>query len=132
MALWSHTPAELTGAMESTIAMRAPAHLRNKIFHLETRIESVEDAPKPYQDVPSEPHFINTSDIADEDDAQRRRAAEMQMWWDEAIGRNMDLPDGYARVAVLLVKWDDELDELQTSAEVRVTETRAREAWALD
>lgn len=120
MALWSHAPSEVVDAMESAIAIRDPADLRNKIFHLETRIESVEDAPKPHQDIPSEPQFIATSDTADEDDAQRKRAAEMQMWWDEAIVRNMDLPDGYARVAVLLIKWDDELDELQTSAEVRM------------
>jgi hypothetical protein len=42
----------------------------------------------------------------------------MQNWWAEAIARNMDLPEGYTKVAVLLIKWAEELDELNTSVEV--------------
>ncbi|KAF2001669.1 hypothetical protein P154DRAFT_403416, partial [Amniculicola lignicola CBS 123094] len=38
-------------------------------------------------------------------------------WWDEAISKNMNLPDGYHKVAVLIVKWADELDELNTGPE---------------
>ncbi|OAL46255.1 hypothetical protein IQ07DRAFT_518450 [Pyrenochaeta sp. DS3sAY3a] len=44
------------------------------------------------------------------------------MWWEEAIGRNMDLPDGYDKVAVLIIKWADELDELKTAAEAKELE----------
>lgn len=40
-------------------------------------------------------------------------------WWAEAIAKNMDLPDGYSKVAVLLIKWADELDQLRTGQEVR-------------
>jgi len=48
----------------------------------------------------------------------------MQNWWTEAIARNMGTASGYAKVAVLLLKWADELDELQTSNEV--SESRSK------
>ena len=40
------------------------------------------------------------------------------MWWNEAIAKNMNLPEGYEQVSVLIIKWADELDELKTKAEV--------------
>lgn len=104
--------------METIIAPRVSTDLRDKVFHLKTQIESVEDAPGHSSAISSETKLINESDAEPQDVAYLKRAAEMQMWWDEAIIRNMDLPDGYAKVAVLLVKWDDELDELNTRAEV--------------
>jgi hypothetical protein len=33
--------------------------------------------------------------------------------------KHMNQPNGYANVAVLLIKWADELDELKTRKEVR-------------
>ena len=42
----------------------------------------------------------------------------MRDWFTEAIAARMDLPSGYQRVAVLLFRWTDELDELRTSNEV--------------
>ena len=120
MALWSQTPRGIVNAMESAIAPRAAttAALKDKVFHANIQIESVEDAPRRDSEASGESRLTATSASAPEDVAQRERNAEMQMWWDEAIGRNMDLPDGYSKVAVLLVKWDDELDELKTRAEV--------------
>ncbi|KAF2197242.1 hypothetical protein GQ43DRAFT_344045, partial [Delitschia confertaspora ATCC 74209] len=52
-----------------------------------------------------------------ENDEAQKRASEMQLWWDEAIARKMNIPDGYHNVAVLLVKWADNLDELGTREE---------------
>ena len=51
-------------------------------------------------------------------DRAQEHSVEMQDWWAEAIARNMGAPSGYAKVAVLLLKWEDELDELRTSNEV--------------
>ena len=51
-------------------------------------------------------------------DSAQEYSVVMQDWWTEAIARNMGTPRGYAKVAVLLLKWADELDELQTSNEV--------------
>jgi hypothetical protein len=124
MALWSHVSQEIVdAAMESLIAPRVPSSidLRDKVFHLKTQIESVEDAPGHRSQPSGEASLVTESDAGPQDVAQQKRAAEMQMWWDEAIVRNMDLPDGYAKVAVLLVKWDDELDELKTRAEVHIS-----------
>lgn len=62
---------------------------------------------------------VSTPDSASpEDKDAQQRSEEMQRWWDEAIRRNMNLPDGYQNVAVLMIKWADELDELKTRAEV--------------
>ena len=54
----------------------------------------------------------STSDMAQE------HSMAMQGWWAEAISRNMGTPRGYENVAVLLLKWTDELDVLRTGAEV--------------
>lgn len=123
MALWTHAPLAVVDAtMDSLVAPRAAPSmdLRDKIFHLKTQIESVEDAPGHGLDTTGGAELIVESDASPQDAAHQKRAAEMQMQWEEAIARNMDLPDGYAQVAVLLVKWDDELDELKTRAEVRI------------
>lgn len=120
MSLWTRTPqAVVEATMDTLIAPRVPASvdLRDKVFHLETRVESIEDAPRRNSDTLAGADFIPESDNAQQDAAQQKRGAEMQMWWDEAIARNMNLPDGYAQVAVLLVKWEDALDELETRAE---------------
>ena len=50
-----------------------------------------------------------------EDDQQE---TELQECWDKAIAKNMDLPDGYQDVNVLIVKWHDAIDELQVRSEV--------------
>ena len=35
--------------------------------------------------------------------------SEMQGWWDQSIRKYLGLPDGYQKVSVLLIKWDDEI-----------------------
>lgn len=54
---------------------------------------------------------------------QRQNEAEnyqskMQGWWDQSISKNMGLPDGYQHVSVLLIKWHDEIDQLEVAQEV--------------
>jgi hypothetical protein len=72
-----------------------------------------------------------------EDDAEQEQAHEMQLWWDEAVARTMYLPEGYSQVSVLLVKWEDELDELKTRTEVsnmiddRITSSRGHQYHTL-
>ena len=55
-----------------------------------------------------------------EEEALESRTDLMHMWWDEAIARHMDSPDEYHRVAILLIKWADELDEFGDRTEVRI------------
>jgi len=119
MAAWSESVPAIIGAMENAIVPNTTAALKDKVFHANIQIESVEDAPR--RDISaSHPQQIENHAIVAEDAAFDERAAEMQMWWDESIRRNMNLPDGYSKVAVLLIKWADELDELRTKAEVRL------------
>jgi hypothetical protein len=42
----------------------------------------------------------------------------MQGWWDQSIRKYLGLPDGYQKVSVLLIKWDDEIDQLKVKQEV--------------
>ena len=51
-------------------------------------------------------------------DKTQEHPVAMQNWWAEAIARNMGRPRVYANVAVLLLKWTDELDEFKTGEEV--------------
>ncbi|OCL11249.1 hypothetical protein AOQ84DRAFT_229708 [Glonium stellatum] len=51
------------------------------------------------------------------------KASHMQLQWNEAICRNMNLPEGYQKIAVLIIKWCKELDELNCAAEVDELET---------
>lgn len=55
---------------------------------------------------------------ASEEDTIERQTELMQMWWDEAVADHMDPPDEYHKVAVLLLKWKDTLDELGVWKEV--------------
>ena len=43
---------------------------------------------------------------------------EMKQWWDEAVAVNTETTGPYEKVAVLLVRWADELDDLETSEDV--------------
>ncbi len=90
----------------------------NQVIHADIRIQSI-DEESGHNGTASqsfEPSVESKPSAADVD--YQEKAAEMQEWWTEAIARNMDLPDGYSRVAVLIIKWADELDELKTGDEV--------------
>lgn len=80
-----------------------PTHpLSNKVIHADIRIAS-----EPYQieDITSSAGFVSEE-------------TSMKMWWNDSIARHLNTPDDYTQVAVLLIKWADELDELYTQHEV--------------
>jgi hypothetical protein len=52
------------------------------------------------------------------DEEAKAQESNMQMWWDEAIAKTMNLPKGYEKVSVLLLKWSDHIEELATRNEV--------------
>ncbi|KAF2732832.1 hypothetical protein EJ04DRAFT_303169 [Polyplosphaeria fusca] len=70
-----------------------------------------------------------TTKASREDVQHQERAAQMQSWWDSEITKAMDLPDGYQHVAVLLIKWTDELDELDTREEAEELEAVFRDQF---
>ncbi|KAJ4315529.1 hypothetical protein N0V94_005902 [Neodidymelliopsis sp. IMI 364377] len=53
----------------------------------------------------------------------------MKMWWNDSIARNLVTPENYTQVAVLLIKWVDELDELQTRSELQEVEDLFRDRF---
>ena len=119
MALWSDASSVIFEAMENDSSPKQGVKISDKVIHAraDIRIESIENAPQDYTVALQSPKLVEQDSQSLEDAAEKERAAEMQVWWDEAISRNMNLPDGYQSVAVLLIKWDDELDELKTRKE---------------
>lgn len=95
--------------------------LAGKVLHAQAdlRIQSCEDISK--RDAPApqkKPALVESGPGKKEVDYATSTESQAN-WWAEAIAKNMDLPDGYSKVAVLLIKWADELDELRTGEEVR-------------
>ncbi|KAJ4384756.1 hypothetical protein N0V86_000358 [Didymella sp. IMI 355093] len=98
--------------------------LAGKVFHAraDLQIESIEDVTEPGASGPSQDSFQSHNDTSTEDVAEKEDAANMQLWWDEAIAKNLNYPEGYAQVSVLIIKWAEDLDELNTGDEVCLNE----------
>jgi hypothetical protein len=104
--------------MENDLSPQSPNPLKDKIFHTDIRIQSIEDVPSQDEASTQNSRLVEHSSQNAEDRETQKKAAKMQEWWDDAIARYMGLEDGYEHVAVLLIKWDDGLDELKTKSEV--------------
>ena len=120
MAL-SDLSARVADAVVADMAPRVVNPYPNKVIHADIRIQSIDGEAEPIRydiQAPGEGRPVESVASAGDVDYQEK-AAEMQTWWAEAIARNMDLPEGYSHVAVLIIKWADQLDELKTGDEVR-------------
>jgi len=104
--------------MTTDIVPRNANPLPNQVIHADIRIQSIEDDPKRDGTAAQSVEPLVQVRPSKEDEAYKKNAHQMRTWWDEAIGKNLHLPDGYSHVAVLLIKWADELDELKTADEV--------------
>jgi hypothetical protein len=93
--------------------VRAQNPLNNRIVHADIRASSINDSTSETSD--TQPLLIEgISSDAEEETAQ----TSMKLWWNDSIARNLNTPEDYAQVAVLIIKWSDELDELKTGSEV--------------
>jgi hypothetical protein len=112
MALsFSGSPSRALNAMDA----EGPQNpLAETVFHTDIRITGIENAGRE-----GGVNRLVTTKSTPEEEGTQERAAEMQMWWDSAIIEAMGLPDGYQHVAVLLIRWEDRLDDLNTREEVR-------------
>lgn len=63
-----------------------------QIIHAAIQVESIESVAQTV-DAPSGEALADGSTSADE--VEKERADEMRMWWNEAIAKNMNLPEGY-------------------------------------
>ena len=118
MALSSDTSVHVVNAMAAEIAPRVVNPYPNKVIHADIRIQSIDDESSQNGAIPQSEGRVAASTPSATEVNYQEKAAEMQNWWAEAIARNMDLPEGYSHVAVLIIKWADQLDELKTGDEV--------------
>ncbi|EON62310.1 hypothetical protein W97_01531 [Coniosporium apollinis CBS 100218] len=58
----------------------------------------------------------SSTSVTDEESSARSR---VQNVWDSAVNKSMKVPDTYEDVAVLIIKWDEKLDELKCGPEVK-------------
>lgn len=105
--------------MANDLSPQSPNPLRDKLFHTSIRIDSVEDIPRDDDPAILGRRLIEQKTQSAQDVADQHKAAEMRAWFDEAMGKNLGKSEGYSKVAVLLIKWDKGLDELNTAEEVR-------------
>jgi hypothetical protein len=62
------------------------------------------------------PLSLNSNEVRlPHDDQDETR---LQQCWDKSIAKHMDLPDGYRNVHVLMIKWQDKIDQLDMRGEV--------------
>jgi hypothetical protein len=62
------------------------------------------------------PLSLNPGEIRYPQDDQHE--AKLQQCWDKSIAKHLDLPDGYRNVQVLVIKWQDAIDQLDVRQEV--------------
>jgi hypothetical protein len=102
----------------TTDAIDKQSSALGKVIHADIKVTGIDDVPQSGVSTSSEGKLLEPSSSGPEDDEDKQRADHMRIWWDEAIAKNMSLPEGYLSVSVLIIKWADELDELKTKAEV--------------
>ena len=59
-----------------------------------------------------DPRETSIDGVTDEENSR------MQVWWNRAMCEEMKIPEGYQNVAVLIIKWTEELDQLKSGNEV--------------
>jgi hypothetical protein len=106
-------------AVTAEVAPRSTNSLSNKVIHADIRVQGIDEELKNDGSFSQSSSPLVENNPSVEDVNHQRKAAEMQNWWAESIAKVMELPDGYSKVAVLLIKWAEELDELRTGDEVR-------------
>ncbi|KAF2851286.1 hypothetical protein T440DRAFT_449317 [Plenodomus tracheiphilus IPT5] len=127
---------ELATGIANAIATKidAPRNsnpLADKVFHTDILVRGIDDVVP--HEVPTsnvEPIVLSNEHVQDEIESNYiSKTQEMQSWWEEAYAKHMKTPDGYAKVAVLLVKWEDEVDDMKTAKEAHELETLFREQF---
>lgn len=81
---------------------------------------------KGYTDFPLSPSSISNGDLGNAETPlpdEDREATNLQECWDENIANQLNLQNGYVRVYVLIIKWNDTIDQLKVQQEVRYTPT---------
>jgi len=101
--------------------------VQDKVINADIRIRSIEDElQRTGRSSQAQETLVESTPNKDNGEPS---AETQKNWWAEAIAENMDLADGYTKVAVLLIKWEDGLDELMTGGEAKELETLFRDRF---
>jgi hypothetical protein len=90
-----------------------PSQVSKKVSYANNQLRGAEISS-------SDPSYMQPTSIENiaSDQGVSSTQNNMKMWWNDSIARNLNIPENYTQVAVLLIKWSDELDELNTRNEV--------------
>jgi len=124
MALTNITAARIIDAMESSLVPRNANLLKNKVVHADIRVQGIEDDTNGPEEDAMGVQLVEQPNPSSQDIDDQESAEEMRMWWNNEMRKHMNQPEGYAKVAVLLIKWADELDDIKTKDEVGLFKTR--------
>jgi hypothetical protein len=108
----------LVDAMEQSIVPHNSNPLKNKVVYADIRVQGIEDDTNRSVQDETSVQLVEQPTPSAEDVETQERAEEMQSWWNNGMKKHMNQPNGYTKVAVLSIKWDDELDKLKTKNEV--------------
>ncbi|KAL1656408.1 hypothetical protein SLS61_000871 [Didymella pomorum] len=93
------------------------------------RNENIIRAPVVYAENDSFVEYdLHPNDEGEAEDKEQR-ARDMQAWWEDSITKHMRKSTGYLEVAVLLINWAPELDELKTKSEVEELQSLFRDRF---
>ncbi|KAL5121024.1 hypothetical protein ACEQ8H_000873 [Pleosporales sp. CAS-2024a] len=126
------TAAQIIGSMESSIVPHMANPLKNKVVHADIRVHGIEDDDNASNQDETSTQLVEQPTPTSQDVQEQEHAEEMQRWWNNEMKKHMDQPDGYAKVAVLLIKWADDLDELKTRKETLELEALFRDRFHYD
>jgi hypothetical protein len=118
MALTNVAAARIVDAMDGSFASNSNP-LKNKVVHADIRVQGIENDLGVQKQDDTSVQLVEQPTPSPEEAKDRMHAEEMQTWWNSAMREHMNQPDGYKKVAVLLIRWADKLDELETKDEVR-------------
>jgi hypothetical protein len=124
MALTNITAARIIDAMESSLVPRNANLLKNKVVHADIRVQGIEDDTNGQEEDAASVQLVEQPNPSSQDIDDQESAEKMRMWWNNEMRKHMNQPEGYAKVAVLLIKWADELDDIKTKDEVSLSKTR--------
>lgn len=118
MAVAHITAPHISDAMQNSIVRHNDNPLKNKVVHAAIRVDSIKDDIERSEPDDTSTALVEQRTPSPQDVEEQERAEEMQAWWNSEMKTHMNQPDGYAKVAVLLIRWADELDTLDTKDEV--------------
>ena len=87
MSQFLGTSARIVRAVENDTSLPQENHLSDQIINADIQVRSIGNVS--YAVGSSVPANILPEPCSPEDDVDKQRAANMQMWWDEAIAKNM-------------------------------------------